>query len=84
VREIALRPRHEERHVGPIGVAAFVLAPRELPVSLGNADGGLLCFAIVIANAQVFRAQQSEDTARRHCCHVAALLIQPQRIARIG
>jgi len=65
-------------------VTAVVLTPRELAVEQADVHRRHLLLLVVVGDAEACRAKQTEDRLRGDGGHVAALLIQPLRIAPLG
>src|SRR3954471_23016852 len=77
-------PGDEVLPVGAVGVAAVVLTPGELAVQQAAVDRRHLLLRVVVGDAQGLGAEKTEDRLRRDSGHVAALLIEPFRIAAFG
>src|SRR6476646_10092211 len=75
VLEKAVRPRDEVLPVGPVGMAAVVLAPGELPVQQTDVDRRHLLGLVVVRTTEVFVAKQPEHRLRGDDRHEAAMLI---------
>ena len=82
--EEIVRPREEILPVRCVGVSAVVLAPRELPVEQADVHRRHLLGHIVVGHAEVLGAEQSEDGLRGDGGHVAALVVEPLRVALLG
>ena len=60
---------------------AVVLAPRQLAFEQARVGRGHLRHAIILGHTDIPRAEQAENRTRRHRSHVAALLVEPVRVA---
>src|SRR5437764_7823716 len=74
-------PLEEVLQVRGIGVAPIVLPPGQLAVQEPDVHGRHRLRAVVVGDAQILRAEQLEDGARRHGGHVAPAVVQPARVA---
>src|SRR5690242_18690168 len=72
------------RHVRAIFMAAVVLPPRELSVNQPDIDAGHDRGVIVVTLAEIASAEQTEHRPGGDRRHVAALVIEPVRIALLG
>src|SRR5437773_7347833 len=58
-----------------------MLAPRELAIEQARFDWRQFCGVIILRNSQVSRSEQPKYPLGGHCGHIAALLVEPFRIA---
>ena len=63
---------------------AIVLPPGESPAEQALINRRQLGGLVMLARAESRGAEQLENLAGRDGCHVAALLIEPERIAPLG
>ena len=76
-----ISPGKEVFPIGRVGVSAVVLAPGELSIEEALVYRRHFRGVIVVADTEIFRAEQPENRACRNGCHEAALLVQPFRVA---
>ena len=76
-------PGDEVLPIRTIGVAAVVLTPGELTIEQADVHGRHLLGLVVVRHTKTLRAEQAEDRLRRDGCHIAALVIEPLRIAAL-
>src|SRR5437667_12633844 len=84
VLQILVGPGNEIFPVGAVGVSAVVLPPGQLAVEHADVHGRHLLPLVIIRYAEIFRAEKPENRAGRDGGHVAALMIEPPRIAFFG
>ena len=74
-------PGNEVLPIRAVGVPAVMLTPGQLAIEQAHVDRRHLLVVIVVRGPQVFRAQEPEYRPGGDGGHVAALLVQPLRVA---
>src|SRR5262252_7916231 len=84
MRDHCVGPRNEVFPVRPVGVPAIVLPPGKLSAEEADVYRRHLLRVVVVGRAEISRAEQPEYRTRRDRRHVAALMVEPSRIALFG
>src|SRR5262245_62644186 len=82
--EVVVRPRQEILPVGRVRMSAVVLAPRKVSVEQSDVHGRHLLLRVVVGDTERLGAEQAKGGLRGDGCHVAALVIEPLRVAAFG
>src|SRR5688572_25747883 len=77
-------PRNEVLPVRAVRVSPVMLAPGKLSVEQTHVDCRHLLRLVVVGLAEVFCTQKPEHRTGGNRSHIAALLIQPLRVASLG
>src|SRR5262245_27618557 len=76
-----IRPTNEVFPVRSVGMSAVVLTPRNMAIEEADIDCGHFFRLIIRAHPQVLSAEQAENRLSGYSSHVAALMVQPPRVA---
>src|SRR5271169_4765524 len=77
-------PGNEVFPIRAVGVSTVMLAPGKLAIKQTYIDGRHLFGSIVVRSPQILCAQEPEHGPGSDGSHVAALLVQPFRVALLG